>query len=274
MCLEERKGTLSAAAASGARVLSCVVLDSEPIAPDIVISRLSCPDLARDIQPGQFFNLAVPGDERELLRIPMSYVETDPRTGIVLIAYRVIGEGTRRLAALPAGTRTDLIGPAGHGWKIPEGIKKALLVCGGSGIAPIMSLAALFSRERIDFHFVQGARTSREVIFDREVRAFGCKRVEITTDDGTQGTKGFPTHILGDMIASEGYDQAYVCGPTPLMAGVARLCAEAGLACQVSLETGMACGFGACATCVCDTIHGKKGVCADGPVFDAKEVVW
>lgn len=261
-------------APSNARVLPVTLLGSEPIAPEFMLCTMSCPDLARAIQPGQFFNLAVPGDQRELLRIPMSYSESRPREGIVAFAYRVVGEGTRRLASLPSGVRTDLIGPAGNGWSYPDGMKKALLVGGGSGIAPILALARRLSETGVEFQLVQGARTSREVLFESDFLACGATRFEVTTDDGTRGIKGFPTAVVGDMISREGYDQAYVCGPTPLMKGVAAIAHDLHLPCQVSLETGMACGFGACATCAVDTVGGKKGVCVDGPVFDAEEVIW
>jgi dihydroorotate dehydrogenase electron transfer subunit len=261
-------------APSNARVLPVTILGSEPLAPGFMRTSLACPDLACQIQPGQFFNISVPGDARELLRIPMSYVGADPSQGTVEIAFRIVGNGTRRLAGLPTGTRTDLIGPLGHGWRYPEGMRRALIVGGGSGVAPVMALAGRLARMDVEFHVVQGARTSREVIYENEIRALGAARFEITTDDGSRGTKGFPTAVVGGLVASEGYDQVYACGPQPMMRGIAELCRKAGVPCMVSLETGMGCGFGACATCAIDTVNGKRGVCVDGPVFDAEEVIW
>ncbi len=77
------------------------------------------------------------------------------------------------------------------------------------------------------------------------------------------------------LLAAGGYDAVYACGPEVMMAGVARLCREAGVACRVSMERMMCCGFGACGTCNVAMADGSyKSCCKDGPVFDAEEVAW
>ena len=89
------------------------------------------------------------------------------------------------------------------------------------------------------------------------------------------GRRGFTTDALSELLAAGGYDVVYACGPEVMMAGVARLCREAGVACRVSMERMMCCGFGACGTCNVAMADGSyKSCCKDGPVFDAEEVAW
>jgi dihydroorotate dehydrogenase electron transfer subunit len=94
--------------------------------------------------------------------------------------------------------------------------------------------------------------------------------VAVATEDGCEGVTGFCTDILDPAR----FDTVLTCGPVSMMARVAGMCAAAGVPCQASLEAHMACGVGACLVCACATLTGNKRVCADGPVFDAREVVW
>ena len=94
----------------------------------------------------------------------------------------------------------------------------------------------------------------------------------LTTDDGSEGTKGTVMALLPWLLAGGGYDCVYVCGPVPMMRAVAGACLEAGVKCQVSLEKYMACGLGACLSCACEGIGRRIKVCNDGPVFWAEEV--
>ena len=108
-----------------------------------------------------------------------------------------------------------------------------------------------------------------------ELEGLGAGNVAVTTDDGTAGRAGFTTDALADLLAEKDYDVVYTCGPEVMMAGVARLCHEAGVACRVSMERMMCCGFGACGTCNVAMADGTyKSCCKDGPVFDAEEVAW
>lgn len=259
---------------SQARVLPVTLLSCEPIAPGFMVHTMACEDLARTIRPGQFFNIAVPGDSTQLLRVPFSYVSADPSAGTVTFAYRIVGDATRRLASLPAGTRTDLLGPAGNGWRVDGTERAALLVGGGSGMAPIVALAELLRSHGAEVDVIEGAQTSRALVFERELLGCGVRSFNAATDDGSRGHRGFPTDVMADMLARGAYDHVYTCGPRPMMAGIARLAAQADLPCQCSMESGMGCGFGACATCAIDTVSGKQSVCMNGPVFDAREVVW
>ena len=98
-------------------------------------------------------------------------------------------------------------------------------------------------------------------------------QVHITTDDGSVGTKGFPTAIMPELINSNTFTSVMTCGPTPMMKGVAQVAKELNVPCQVSLEERMGCGTGGCLGCACDGVGGKRyKVCKDGPVFPAEEV--
>jgi dihydroorotate dehydrogenase electron transfer subunit len=64
-----------------------------------------------------------------------------------------------------------------------------------------------------------------------------------------------------------------------MLAALARLVAHHGIACDVSLENHMACGFGACFSCVApirqaDGSTDLRRVCVEGPVVPAESVDW
>ena len=259
---------------STARRLPCTVVLSEPSgAPGIHRMRLACPELAASLKPGQFFNLYVPGDPSQLLRLPFSWALTDADAGWVEFSFAVVGDGTRRLAALPLGTECDLLGPAGHGWEVPEGAARALVVAGGTGTVPCVALARELAACGVACDFVEGAATAAAIIYERELTATGAT-LWICTDNGTRGMRGFTTQAAERLLSENAYDVVYACGPQPMMAGVAKLARAAGVPCQVSMERLMGCGFGACTTCLVDTVEGRKGACMAGPVFDAEKVIW
>ena len=258
---------------STAKKLDCEVMVNERIAPDVWRMRFSCPELAETIEPGQFMNIAVPGDERHILRLPFSWSDSDAGQGWVEFAYLVVGEGTRRMTQMAPGTKFDVVGPAGHGWTIPEGARRALVVGGGSGVVPVVALARALKQAGVACDFVEGAATAERVIYEERVAEHGAA-FYVSTDDGSRGVHGFATAVVGDLLEKNDYDVVYTCGPTPMMRGVAGLAKQAGVACQVSMEKLMACGFGACTTCLVDTVHGRLGCCTHGPVFDGEEVVW
>lgn len=249
------------------------ILENEAIAPQMMRLRLECPELAASIKPGQFMNLDVPGDPSEILRLPFSWSRKDEQDGWVEFAYLLVGKGTRRLAGLPAGTESDLLGPAGHGWQIPEGAKRAMVVGGGSGVVPVVPLVSALAQAGVACDFVQGAPTAARVIYEEQIVSGGAE-LFVSTDDGTRGTHGFTTAVAEKLLAERSYDVVYACGPQPMMRGIAMLAKDAGVACQVSMEKLMACGFGVCTTCLVDTVNGRKGACMAGPVFDAAEVIW
>lgn len=235
--------------------------------------------VARQLEPGQFMNFTVPGDRAHILKVPLSFAQANAITRQVEILYAVVGEGTSRLTQMSLGDKSTLLGPCGKGWQLPAQAGRALLVAGGIGLPPIEAAARMLAAAGIGFDLVVGARTAPMLLKDRaeglaSLGGAGCM-VICCTDDGTAGRAGFTTEAMAELMADRSYAQAYTCGPTPMMAGVARLAAGRGLACQASLERMMGCGFGACACCNVALVSGGYALCCqDGPVFDAKEVAW
>ena len=269
--------------ASNTRLWPFEVVSNEPIAHDIWRLVIAS-DVASEIEPGQFMNLQVPGDGSHILRIPLSFASSHGPSGTVELIYAVVGEGTRRLTMMEAGETSTLVGPSGHGWRLPTASGRSLLVAGGVGLPPVMAAARMLAEQGLGFDVIVGAQTA-----DRHPEAqidllrglpsndlCDCaRRVLVTTDDGTLGIRGFTTDAMAKLLEERSYAQVYTCGPNVMMAGVARLAREHGIACQVSMERMMGCGFGACACCNVGMSQGGYALCCqDGPVFDAEEVAW
>jgi len=212
--------------------------------------------------PGQFY--MVRAWEREpLLARPISVHSVDE--DIVSFLYQVRGRGTELLSHLQQGGTVALTGPLGHGFHTKELRGRIAIVTGGIGIAPMFCLARTLPPG--DVTVIAGFKSHSYAV--AQFVDLGVD-VRVATEDGIEGTTGFCTAIFDPHL----YDMVMTCGPMPMMARVAHLCAEAGVPCQASLEAHMACGVGACLVCSCPTVEGNKHVCADGPVFDATEVIW
>ena len=159
----------------------------------------------------------------------------------------------------------------------PE-LRRALLVGGGVGAAPLFMLCQELVGSGVHVDVVLGAQTADALVCLKRYEQLLSRDVRVATDDGTLGREGFCTSLVEEALAAgvDGKPYQYVacCGPEPLMKIVAGQAAGADVPCQISLEKRMACGVGACLSCVVDTVDGKKRSCVDGPVFDAEKVVW
>ena len=251
------------------------VVSNEAVAEGLWRVVLSAPSLAGELQGGQFMNVAVPGDASQILRLPLSFSHADVAAGTVEIVYAVVGDGTRRLSQMRAGDVTTLVGPCGNPWPVAAGSGRVALVAGGVGITPIVACARRAAEAGVAFDAVVGAQTGARLWGTDVLSGLGAGTVEVTTDDGSAGRAGFVTAALEDLLATGGYEAVYACGPEPMMAAVAALCAKRDVACWVSCERMMCCGFGACGTCNLKMADGHyASVCKNGPVFDAREVAW
>ena len=226
------------------------VLRNEVIAPDIRLLTVVWPDRDHAPHAGQFFTLRAWGaDEAPFLSRPISVHRWNPDSSTIEFLYQVVGEGTEKIAQLKMKDTFQLTGPMGNGFDVPDILskyKKIAVVGGGIGTAPMFQLT-------------------------RELAAAGVKPDVFFgfRDTGAVGFHGFVTQLYDPAD----YDVVLVCGPTVMMKNAARLCAEKGTPCFVSMEKKMACGIGACLGCTCETRGGEgKSVCKNGPVFDATEV--
>lgn len=226
--------------------------------------------MALAARPGQFVNVRCGGER--LLRRPISICMVE---GTALrIVFEVRGEGTRWLSQRQAGEALDVLGPLGNGFDLTG--ERLLLVGGGIGVPPLLWAAARCEGEVCA---VLGFHTAGRALLTEEFQKL-CRRVDVTSDDGSVGARGFADAAVRHRMAEgESYARICACGPRPMLRGVAAAAEEYHVPCQVSMEERMGCGVGACLVCACKT-KGTDGtaryshVCKDGPVFDAKEVAW
>ena len=250
------------------------ILSNQALGRNLYLMRIESPILASQVQPGQFVHTQVSGMESHILRRPFSIYDTQPQTGTMDILYQNVGFGTNHIASLPAGCEVSNIGPIGNGWKAPASCKRALLVCGGVGAAPLFMHCRELVKAGVSVDVVLGAQTAEAMVADKRYAEVLGHEPVIATDDGSLGYSGFCTGPAQELIDENEYDYIACCGPQPLMRIIAQMAKQAGIFCQVSMERRMACGVGACLSCVIDTVSGKQRCCVDGPVFDAEEVIW
>ena len=253
------------------------ILSNEQVGPRLHVISLESPGIARSVMPGQFVHMKVPGRGENILRRPFSVYSRDEQAGSLDILYQEVGALTEYLPGLKTGS-IELMGPLGNTWNAD--CERALLVGGGVGAAPLYLLAEKLKGRGVIFDVVLGAQTAEALVTRSSYTELMGREPCCATDDGTYGRTGFCTSLveerLRDGVIGDGsaYDFMAVCGPEPLMRIVSCMGASAKVATQVSLEKRMACGIGACLSCVVDTKGGKKRSCVDGPVFYAEEVVW
>ena len=247
------------------------VVSNANVGPRLYKITLAAPKTAAAIRPGQFVHLLLPGFGAHILRRPFS-VYAAHEDGSVDIIYQTVGEGTRYLTEVEPGAVCSIIAPLGHGWQ-PQG-GKSLIVGGGVGAAPLFMFTQQLVAAGADVEVVLGAQTADMLVTRADYAQLLGREPIIATDDGSLGHAGFCTEPVRAELARGGYDAVFCCGPAPLMRAVAGIAEEAGVACWVSMEKRMACGVGACLSCVVETQAGKRRSCVDGPVFNAKELVW
>lgn len=246
-----------------------IIVSQQCIGTDIYDMVLSFPKGAKEARPGQFIAMYCE-DGTKLLPRPISICGIDAEAGTLRVVYRIAGEGTRLFSQMKAGDSLEVMGPLGNGFTMKD--KKAIIVGGGIGIPPMLELAKQLDCEKT---VVLGYRD--ELFLKEEFEA--CANVAVATEDGSAGTKG--TVIDAIEAAQVSGEIIYACGPMPMLKALAEYADAHGMEAQISLEERMACGIGACLGCICKTKEkdhhtnvNNTRICKDGPVFDAKEVVF
>ena len=254
-------------------ILDLTVKAVERISPKHVLIRLTDDKPLPEMVPGQFVEVRVDGSPTPFLRRPISINFVDYQQNELWLMVAMVGDGTKALGKLQKGDKLNCVLPLGNGFSFQsDGIAshKALLVGGGVGVAPLLYLGAQMKEQGMEPTFLLGARTASDLLMLDEFKKYG--RVCVTTEDGSEGEKGFVTNH--SLLQQEHFDMIYTCGPTPMMKAVARYAKEKGIACEASLENLMACGLGACLCCVEKTTEGNLCVCKDGPVFNINRLLW
>lgn len=219
-----------------------------------------------DPQPGQFYMLAAErewggADGRPYLPRAFSYARASE--GGLAFLLEAIGPGTECLGGLDHGDGVWLTGPLGIGFRPPRKARP-LLVGGGIGAAPLLC-----------WRDALGPETTTLLGFRSEAHAEAARlfpEPQIVTDDGSVGRQALVTELLREELDADPAAVVYACGPPPMLEAVRALCAEREVPAQLAMESGMACGFGACMGCVVPTRNGYVRLCVDGPVVDASEL--
>lgn len=285
--------------ADAAKQRDVMIADNTPMARDTYRLRLASPEIAAQITPGQFVMIRLKGTDNPLLARPFALYDTwcdDEGKPIGFdIGYLVVGKMTQKLKTLRTGDMVEVWGPLGNGFQ-PRKAEHLIMVAGGIGQTPFLALG----RERLGASSY--GQIPREVSkADRVTLCYGVRNkafaagvedfrsagitVRLSTDDGSAGHHGLVTDLLQEILSTESQQCRIVCcGPEPMMEAVARIAIEHDVPCEVSLETPMACGIGICFSCVTkvrqeavadgESEWDYKRTCVDGPVFDAKRIVF
>jgi dihydroorotate dehydrogenase electron transfer subunit len=281
------------------RLVRTELVDSREILPGQWLQSFLAPELAIGARAGQFVHARTGDLSGLVLRRPFSINTADPATGVITIHFRTIGRGTEWFTHLRPGDAVDMLGPLGRPFEVDPRSRHLLLIAGGLGMAGVRSLADEALRDGRQVTLLFGAASARDV-YPSSLLPDEVEYV-IATDDGSVGHHGFVTELVPQYEAWA--DQAFACGPAPMLAALARQAAgrreRLGVAklgrkrgggkpeaagstaarrkafLQVSMEQNMGCAVGACLGCVIMGSNGQpQRVCREGPVFAADEVAW
>jgi len=281
------------------RLVAAELVDSREILPGQWLQSFHAPALASGSRAGQFVHVRAGDWSGLILRRPFSFNTVDAATGIITIHFRTVGRGTDWFTRLRAGDTIDMLGPLGRPFEVDSRSRHLLLVAGGLGIAGVRMLADEAVRDGRQVVLLFGAANARDV-YPSSLLPDEVEYV-VATDDGSLGHHGFVTELVPAYEAWA--DQAFACGPGPMLRalatlaagrrgrlGVARLGRKRGASkvdppgspharrkafLQVSMEQNMGCAVGACLGCVVMSTGGTpQRVCREGPVFASEEIAW
>jgi dihydroorotate dehydrogenase electron transfer subunit len=280
------------------RLVSAELVESRQILPGQWIQSFHAPELATGSRAGQFVHVRTGDYSGLVLRRPFSINTADLVTGIVTLHFRTVGRGTEWLTRAREGDRLDMLGPLGRPFEVDPRSRHLLLIAGGLGMAGIRMLADEAVHDDRQVVVLFGAQSASHV-YPSSLLPDEVEYV-VATDDGSLGHHGFVTELVTEYEAWA--DQAFACGPHPMLKRLAALAAgrrdRLGVAklgrkrgggkvdplgstaarrkafLQVSMEQTMGCAVGACLGCTVIGVDGPLRVCREGPVFAAEEIAW
>ena len=233
------------------------ILDSIEETENVKTILFNHPD---SIKPGQFYMIWIPGVDE----IPMSVsIINSNSKGIT---FRKVGKATEALYQKKKGEKIGIRGPYGNGFSLKG--NKILIIAGGTGIAMINPAVELAIQQGKDVCVIVGAKTKNELFFIKRLEKTNAN-IYVTTDDGTQGYKGFATQKAEELINEKKYDSVFTCGPEMMMKRLYNICENKDIIFEASLERYMKCGAGLCGQCA---IGKGLRVCVEGPVFSKSQL--
>ncbi|MBN3034038.1 MAG: dihydroorotate dehydrogenase electron transfer subunit [Bacteroidales bacterium] len=253
-------------------VAQLIVQEITPLAADHFLMRFHSDTGLLPVDAGNFAQLATGDPPAVFLRRPFSIFDADTALSMITFYIKVVGKGTAQLTGQKPGTRLTGLYPLGNSFTIPTNARNALIIAGGSGVAPFLLLSRKLKKQGTHVTFLIGAKNREELVLTDVFQEYGD--VETSTEDGSEGFKGLVTEH--PILSRKGqlFDQVYSCGPVPMMKAVSRWALKNDIPCELSLENTMACGYGVCLSCVTGTTEGNRCVCTEGPVFNHKLLTW
>ena len=238
------------------------VMSNEPLTHKTWRMRLTG-DTSELTRAGQFVNLMIDG---KYLRRPISV--SDYNKGELILLYDVVGSGTKAMSEMKPGTVINTLTGLGNGFTEDMATEHPVLLGGGIGCAPLLNLARKLLARGITPTVILGFNTAKDVAMKEDFKKIELDAI-ICTVDGSDGVKGFVTDAIKTLPLRPDY--FYACGPMPMLRAV---CTGLDFPGEVSLESRMGCGFGACMCCSIETKDSAKRICKDGPVFSKDELIW
>ncbi|MDO9565885.1 MAG: dihydroorotate dehydrogenase electron transfer subunit [Candidatus Desulfaltia sp.] len=250
------------------------VLFNKKAGPSYFRIGLTCHNGYAKAKPGQFIMVHLADQKNSILPRPFSIhrlIIANGRLQGIELLFKVVGGCTEKLSRCKKGDCLDILGPLGKGFIIPDKYQRIFIVSGGIGVAPLFFLASSLLKkipDRSTCELFIGGRSKHDILCTDDFSKLDIT-ISIATDDGTLGKKGLVTNLLEKGIKENPPDFICACGPVAMLGSVARIAKKYAVPCQVSIETIMACGIGACLGCAVKGLDKYMHACVDGPVFDA-----
>lgn len=249
-----------------------IIQEQCQLTADVYLLNLKTTAKLSGYHPGKFVMVELPNELFQLRR-PLAIADCQAMQGKLSLIYRTVGQGTHLLATLKPGVKLNILGALGNGFADQNlaANDQVLLIGGGTGLPPLMFLAKTLAQKGCQVTTMAGFRTRTQIFGAKVFQA--CGKFLLATDDGTAGVQGTVKTLL-DNYWSDEYCHVYACGPLGLLKTVQQQLADRRLPVDLSLESRMGCGMGACAGCMVSVGHGNlnQHVCLKGPVFSATEV--
>jgi dihydroorotate dehydrogenase electron transfer subunit len=254
------------------RIVDFTIVQRNELNDEFFTWELLSPEPLPGIFPGQFAEILVPNSREAFLRRPFSIHNVDYDSNTLKFLVQKVGKGTESLSRLTVNDTVNMVYPLGNSFSMQEQDKNILLIGGGCGVAPLLMLARSLHEFGKRPRILIGGRNEDYLLDIDAYRPYGD--IYITTEDGSRGEKGFVIHHTLLWKKDIKWHRIYTCGPEAMMKAVAKYARKVDSPCEVSLENTMACGIGACLSCVVDTREGHQCVCTEGPVFNTRELKW